>query len=206
MRGLITAAHGTRGRLSPVRRRSRSPARRSRDRRSATTSSKSSSCSSCRRAISSRSSISPLDLGRPRAQPALELLERRRDEDRDRARRAPRLTSSAPFDLELEHRRRALGRDAVDLRAQRPVARGPTNSTCSRKLAGGDAARELLVAQEPVLDAVLLARPLLARRRRDGELELREAREQRTDERALPGSGWPGDDEDGPARQVRPSG
>jgi len=60
-----------------------------------------------------------------------------------------------------------------------------------------DATRELLVAQEPVVAAVLLADPHRARRRGDGELELvREAFHEELRERALAFARRPRQDED----------
>ena len=55
---------------------------------------------------------------------------------------------------------------------------------------------ELVTAEEPVVDAVLFAGPLRARRRRHGNREIGEARQDELDQRALAGSRLPGDDED----------
>ena len=53
------------------------------------------------------------------------------------------------------------------------------------------------------MDAVLLARALRPRRRRDGQRELGEARQDELDQRALAGAGRAGDDEDGLATSLR---
>jgi hypothetical protein len=87
---------------------------------------------------------------------------------------------------------------AVELLLQRPVALagvlGPLD-----ELARRDAPLELLVGEEPVVLALGLAGPRVARGGRDAERELGDALAQQPDQRALADAGGPGDDED--ARQ-----
>jgi hypothetical protein len=64
------------------------------------------------------------------------------------------------------------------------------------ELVVGEAPVELVRADEPVLAPVLLAGAAGARRRRDGELQLRNALEQQPRKRALALAGRAGDDED----------
>jgi hypothetical protein len=59
-----------------------------------------------------------------------------------------------------------------------------------------DAAAELLVGEEPVLAAVVLAGALRPGGGRDGDLELGDPLGERPDQRPLPGSRRAGDDED----------
>ena len=66
----------------------------------------------------------------------------------------------------------------------------------SRKSPVGEQAVELLVGQEPVVDAVDLARAQRPRRRRDGEPELGNASQQRLNHRSLAGPEGPVSDED----------
>jgi len=64
------------------------------------------------------------------------------------------------------------------------------------EVAGDHAAVELGLAEEVVVHAVFLPRTRLARGGGDGELELRNALQQRADEGALPDARRAGDDED----------
>ena len=59
-----------------------------------------------------------------------------------------------------------------------------------------DAREELVRGQEPVLAPLLLARPTVARRRGDRYLEVRNALQQLADQRSLPGTRRPGDDDE----------
>ena len=77
---------------------------------------------------------------------------------------------------------------ALELRAQRAVAVAGVLGVLD-EVAGRDAVVELLGREEVVVDAVLLARPRRARRRRDRQLERRDAVEQRPDQRPLADSG-----------------
>jgi hypothetical protein len=70
------------------------------------------------------------------------------------------------------------------------------------ELAGSDPTSELRLTQEVVLASVLLPRTPLARRCRDGDLELGHACTELADQRSLAGPGGTGDDQDG----QRPSG
>ena len=72
----------------------------------------------------------------------------------------------------------------------------PEYVACSTKSPAPTCSLELLGRQEVVVDAVVLARPRLARRGRDRQLELGDALEQTSDQRALPHPGGPGDHED----------
>ena len=58
---------------------------------------------------------------------------------------------------------------------QRPGALAPREDVVLEEVAVGEPPVELLVGEEPVVHAVRLARPLRARRRRDGEPEPRDA-------------------------------
>ena len=75
------------------------------------------------------------------------------------------------LDLDLQHDRLAGGGAALELRAQRPVAAAGVLGVLDER-ALGDEPIEVGVAQEVVVDAVLLARPRRARRRRDAQPEL----------------------------------
>ena len=94
------------------------------------------------------------------------------------------LDAQRPLGLELEQRRLSLSEQPVDLGVERPVAVADVVDVLE-ELAGVDAAVELLARQEPVVDAVLLARTLCARRRRDRERKLREPRQHELDQRAF---------------------
>ena len=100
------------------------------------------------------------------------------------------LHAQRALDLELEHADPALGGDPVDLGAQRAVAAADELDVLE-ELARLDPGDELLLAQEPVLAAVLLAGPLRPRRRRDGDLELREPLDEPLDQRPLAGPDGP---------------
>ncbi len=113
-------------------------------------------------------------LGRPLAQSALELLERRVDEDRQRA-GDPLLDGEGSVQFQLEQRDVACGGDPVELRDERAGALAPGEDVVLEEAAVGEQAVELLVAQVPVVDALDLARPQRPRRRRDGEPKPRDA-------------------------------
>ena len=87
--------------------------------------------------------------------------------------------------------------DPVDLRAERAGALAPREADVLEEVPGREAPVELLVAQEPVVAAVLLAGTLGARRRGDGELEAVDAVDEQLREGALAFSRRPGEDEDG---------
>jgi hypothetical protein len=136
---------------------------------------------------------------RPAAdQPVAQVLARRRlDEDLDRAgQRVADLPGA--LELDLEDDGPTARRVALELLAQRPVAvagvLGPLD-----ELAGGDPPVELLLGEEPVVLALSLARPRVARGRRDAQRQLGDPLAQQPDQRALADAGGPGDDED--ARQ-----
>jgi hypothetical protein len=134
-------------------------------------------------------------------QPALELLlTRRRDEDRD-AVGDPVPDGERAAGLQLEQGGLAASRDPVDLRAQRAgaLAVAPRPLDPFEEVVGREPAVELFARQEPVVPPVDLARPPLSRRRRNRELELRNALEQQPRQGALPLAGRAGDDEDGRA-------
>ena len=145
----------------------------------------------------------PGALRRPLAQPPLELGQRSRDEDRhaagDEVAHAQRACR-----LQLEQARLALRGDAVDLRAERAGALMQKGDVLE-ELAVLDAAVELLVGDEVVVDAVDLTLSTRPRRRRDGQLEVGASLEQRLDERALAGPRGAGDDEELGARAQRRS-
>ena len=108
-------------------------------------------------------------------------------------------TRERTLELELEHADApVVARSARSRSAASRSACPRRTATYSRNSSVVDPARELLVGEEPVLAAVHLARALRARRRRDGDLELGHALEQRLDQRALAGTRRAGDDEDGP--------
>ena len=99
-------------------------------------------------------------------------------------------------ELQLEHADPAVRRDPVDLGAQRPVPPARDVLDPFEEPAVGDAARELVLFEEPVLAAVLLAGAEGPGRRRDRDLELRDALDERADQRPLAGAGRAGNDED----------
>src|SRR5919108_9743 len=133
-------------------------------------------------------------LGGPFAQPPLQHLQGRVDEDRDASgdEIADRERSRG---LELEQAGAAFRRDALDLGVERPGAVGDERDVLG-ELARRDAAIELLVAEKVVVDAVDLARAAGPRGRRDGQLEVVTAGEGLTDERPLPRPRGTGDDEE----------
>src|SRR5206468_10298029 len=94
-------------------------------------------------------------LGRPRAQTALELLDRRRHEDRHGAGH-PLLGPPRPLRLQLQQRRAAFVLDPLAPREKRPVAVSDVPDPLEEP-ARLDPARELVVAEEPVLEPVPLA-------------------------------------------------
>ena len=139
-----------------------------------------------------------LALARPLAQPALELRDRRGDEDRHGARHVL-LHVERALRLELEDGDAPVAGDPVDLGAQRAVALARDVGDVLEEVALVDAADELGVGEEPVLAPVLLALAAQAGGRRDRDLELGHALEQGLDERALAGPRGAGDHEDGRA-------
>ena len=108
----------------------------------------------------------------------------------------PLLHRERAVQLELEQRDVALGRDPVELREERPRPLAPREHVVLEEVAVGEPPVELLVAEEPVVHAVPLARPACARRRRDGEPEPRDAGQQRLHHRPLAGARGAGEDED----------
>src|SRR5215208_2307267 len=141
-----------------------------------------------------------LALGRPQAQAALPLLAARRgDEDRDRRGDAVANRECAAG-LDLEHRRLPLSRDALELGPERPraVALTPGELDPLEEVALLQPAVELLVREEPVVAAVLLAGPHRPRRPGDRERELGDALHQKLGQRALALTGSSGEDENGP--------
>src|SRR5919204_3026130 len=139
-----------------------------------------------------------LALGRPRPEPFLELFPARGGhEDRHRSWHAVAHGQRAAG-LDLEHRRVAVGRDAVELGPERSraVALTPGKRDPLEEAALLQLPVELPVAQEPVVAAVLLARPTGSRRRRDGERQLRDTLDQPLRQRALALAAGAGDDED----------
>src|SRR5207249_2541610 len=116
-------------------------------------------------------------------------------EDRDRT--GDRLLDTeGPVSLEIEKRDLAVGLDAIDLRAQRAGPGAPREVDVLEELPVLDEPLEFLGRDEPVLPSVLLARPLLARRRGDGQLELRHRLEQDLLQRSFAGTGGASDDND----------
>ena len=120
---------------------------------------------------------------------AQRLLGRRDDEDLHRRGQRPAHLARA-LHLDLQHDRDAGSRAPLQLGAQRAVAATGVGGVLDER-ARLDLAVELLVAEEVVVDAVDLARPRLARRRRDGQLQLGDAREQAADQRPLADAGGP---------------
>src|SRR5262249_25670751 len=133
-------------------------------------------------------------LGRALAQASFELLDRRRDEDRDRT-RLLLLDRQRALRLELEQRHVAVPTDPPQLGAERSVAVARDVLDLLEELVRLDSGQELLERQETVLAAVGLPRPPVARRRRDGRLELGHLLEQLPDQRSLPGARGAGHDE-----------
>src|SRR5262245_21833763 len=146
-----------------------------------------------------------LALRRPQAEPPLALLPARGgDEDRDRRRNAV-ANRERPAGLDLKHGRAAVGDDAIELRPERSraAARPPRQLDPLQEVALLELPVELVVAQEPVVAAVLLARAHRAGRRGDGELELAgKAFDQQLCERALALARRPRQDEDRPRARL----
>jgi len=134
-------------------------------------------------------------LGCALTEPALQLLDGRRDEDRDRSGHVF-LDRQGPFRLELEQRSAAAGTDPVDLGDERPVTVSDVPDPLEEAALGGPAL-EFFLGEKPVLDSVLLACAAGPRRRRDGGAQRPEARQHERDERPLAGPGRTGYDEDG---------
>src|SRR5215210_635761 len=127
----------------------------------------------------------------PRAQ---RLARRGRDEHLERlGHRLAHLPGA--LDLDLEHDRLAGAQPPLELGTQRAVPAAGVGGVLD-ELARVDAALEIRVVEEVVVDAVLLARPRAARGRRDAEAELRHALAQRPDQGALADARGTGDDED----------
>src|SRR5262245_3512420 len=137
----------------------------------------------------------------PQAEPALALLPARGgDEDRDR-RRDTVANRQRAAGLDLEHGRATVGDDAIELRPERARAATlpPRQLDPLQEVALLQLPVELLVAQEPVVPAVLLAGALRTGRRGDRELELAgQALDQQRRERALALARRPRQDEDRP--------
>ncbi len=87
--------------------------------------------------------------------------------------------------------------DPVDLGTKRAVPLAGHVLDPLEEAARVDAARELVLGEEPVLAPVLLAGALLPRRRGDRDLELRDPLDERPDQRPLPRARRARDDEDG---------
>ena len=191
------AGHGSGGVQLPLDDARRAPPRPARGRRSRPRGRTASASSSAR----AREREPLLDLaaalGRALAEPALELVERRVDEDRDRAGHVVLARASAPSISSSSSGTRALVADAVDLGAQRPVAVARRDVDPLEELAGVDARVELLVGRGTSSRAVLLARAAAAAssprpRARAPGMPL----EQRLIQRPLAGARRAGDDED----------
>ena len=104
------------------------------------------------------------------------------------------------LDLDLQHHRLA-GRGApLELGAQRPVAPARVLGVLDER-ALAQQRIELLVAEERVVDALLLARPRVARGRRDAQPEPGQLIAQQPDQRPLADPRGAGDDDH--ARQAR---
>ena len=134
-------------------------------------------------------------LGRPLAQPALELRHGGRHEDRHGAVDAA-LDPERPLGLELEEGRLAGCPEPVDLGEERSVP-VPHVVDPFEELPRLDPAVELVAGQEVVMHAVFLAGSLRAGGRRDGDGQLRVAGRHARDQRSLAGPGGSGHDEDG---------
>ena len=140
---------------------------------------------------------------------ALEPLAKRRrrgwrDEDLHRlGHRPPDLTGA--LHLDLEHDASPGGEAGLDLRAWGPVPIAGVGRVLQEALVV-DHAIELLLGQEVIVDSVALSRPRRPGRRRDGQLELRHPLQQSPDQRALPNTGRPGDDEQPAGGQGRVTG
>ena len=118
---------------------------------------------------------------------------RRRDEDPHRL--GHRLAHLArALHLDLEHHGDPARDAPVELGAQRPVA--PARVAGVLDELAGRRARSNSASEEVVVDAVLLARPRVARGGRHRQLELRDPLEQAADQRALADPRGSGDDED----------
>src|SRR5256885_5337669 len=102
----------------------------------------------------------------PLPQAPLELLDACGDEDRHRARNLA-FDAQGALRLELEQGHVALRRDPLELGAEGPGAVAGDVLDVLEELAAPDAGEELVVGEEPVLAAVLLCAPPLARRGRD---------------------------------------
>ena len=98
--------------------------------------------------------------------------------------------------LELEDDAAAGAEDPVDLLAERPVAVPGDVLDVLEELAGVDAALKVVLGEEVVVAAVLLAGTALAGRRRDGHGEVVALGDEVPDQRALAGAGRSGDDEE----------
>jgi len=128
------------------------------------------------------------------AEPALQLVDGRGDENRDRPFDAA-LYPERTLGLELEQWRPSLRAEPIDLRIERPVSVADVVDPLE-KLARLDPALELLLREEVVMHPVLLPGTPLARRRGYGRRELRETRPDELNQRPLTGATRAGDDED----------
>src|SRR5262249_38823135 len=138
----------------------------------------------------------PTALRRPRPEPALELRERRRLHEDRRAVVDLALDRERPLGLEGGARSFPRRADPGDLRPQRPGALSPFEVDVLEELARFEPPLELLARDEVVVASFLLALAALARRRRDGELELGDARKDGAFECSLAGTRRAGYDDD----------
>ena len=147
-------------------------------------------------------------LGRAVAKPTLQLVEgRRRDEDRHGGGLGV-ADRPSPLRLQLEHAALAARVDPLDLRAERAVPLPRDVDDVLEELPRLDLRDECRLVEEVVVLPILLPRPLRARRRRDGDLEIVAALDQSLDEGALPRPRRAGDDEElrrRPQRRRRPT-
>src|SRR5204863_3059522 len=112
-------------------------------------------------------------LGRACAEPTFELVERRRlDEDRHAVGNLP-LYGERSVGLQIQQRRLPVRADARDLGPERPAALAPLEVDMLEEVTRIEPPLELRMVDEVVLPPVLLALTPVARRRRDGKLELR---------------------------------
>src|SRR5581483_2658774 len=108
-------------------------------------------------------------LGRTLPEPPLELVHRRRDEDRHRPGNL-RLHALRALGLELEQGDLAVAANPRELREERAVAVPGHVLDVLQELARLELREELVRRQEPVVAAGELAGPLVARRRRNRHL------------------------------------
>ena len=125
-----------------------------------------------------------LVLGAAPAQATLELLGAGRLDEDEHGVGKGLAHVEASLHVDLEHHGASLPRDALDLLAQRAVAM-PVDPRPLEELARRDATVELVLGEEVVGDAVLLARSWLSCSRRNRQAQAREALAQQCDERPL---------------------